>query len=240
MKSNIIARLKQDILPLQGITVRAGNNDKIKCLGQINSAFPNHQFPLGAVHEFISETDEEAASTSGFLAPVLASIMNKNGVCIWISKSRILFPPALKFFGVAPEKIFFINIKKDNDLTWAMEEALKCSTVTTVVGEIRDLSFTASRRLQLAVEESRATGFLLRNKPKKSGVTACVTRWRISPVPSDVIEDLPGLGFPKWKVELLKVRNGKPGKWIVQYHHGRYHFEYQNESVIHQLERRTG
>lgn len=40
-----------------------------------------------------------------------------------------------------------------------MEEALKCGGLAAVVGEVQDISFTASRRLQLAVEQSGVTGF---------------------------------------------------------------------------------
>jgi len=29
--------------------------------------------------------------------------------------------------------------------------------------------------------------------------------------------DLPGIGFPRWNVELLKVRNGKPGSWQMEW-----------------------
>jgi protein ImuA len=28
---------------------------------------------------------------------------------------------------------------------------------------------------------------------------------------------MPGVGFPAWKVALLKVRNGKPGTWKVEW-----------------------
>jgi protein ImuA len=28
---------------------------------------------------------------------------------------------------------------------------------------------------------------------------------------------MPGLGFARWNVELLKVRNGKPGSWQIEW-----------------------
>jgi protein ImuA len=30
-------------------------------------------------------------------------------------------------------------------------------------------------------------------------------------------DGLPGIGFPRWQVELLKVRNGKPGSWQLEW-----------------------
>jgi hypothetical protein len=43
----------------------------------------------------------------------------------------------------------------------------------------------------------------------------------ISPVQSDVIDGLPGIGFPRWNIELLKIRNGKPGTWQAEWSHGK-------------------
>ena len=76
---------------------------------------------------------------------------------------------------------------------------------------MRELNFTSSRRLQLAVEQSRVTGFIIREDPKQLGTTACISRWKINSLPSALPDKMPGLGFPRWQVELLKARNGKPG-----------------------------
>jgi protein ImuA len=88
------------------------------------------------------------------------------------------------------------------------------------VGEIRDLSFTESRRLQLAVEQSQVTGFILRHNIRNINTTACVSRWKITTLPSALPDDLPGVGFPTWRVELLRVRNGKAGVWNIQWRDG--------------------
>src|ERR1043165_8048489 len=99
-KANIIAQLQKDILPLQGFK-RTLKPAAINALPYaITNAFPNAEFPLGAVHEFISTNAEEAACTGGFISGILGSIMRSSGASIWISSDKILFPPALKLFGV--------------------------------------------------------------------------------------------------------------------------------------------
>jgi protein ImuA len=188
----------------------------------VESVFPNGVFPVGAVHEFVSAAPEHAAATGGFMAGVLGSLMRGGGACLWISVSRMLFPPALKFFGVEPDRIIFIDLKKEKDVLWAMEEALKCEGLAAVVGEVREISFTQSRRLQLAVEQSKVTGFLLSNNPAGLKTTACVARWRITPLPSETEETMPGIGFTRWNVELLKVRNGSPGNWKMEWSGGKF------------------
>ena len=221
-KADIIARLKRDILPLQGFKTSVQNAVTDTGLGVINHSFPNKIFPVGSVHEFMTECMEDAAATSGFVSGLVASLMNKKGAAIWISSSRTIFPPALQAFGIAPDRLIFIELNKETEILWVMEEALKCTGLSAVIGEIPLLSFTASRRLQLAVEQSRVTGFVLRNNPKTINTTTCVARWKISSLPSELPGSMPGVGFPRWNVELVKVRNGIPGKWQIEFAAGRF------------------
>ncbi|MDB5021005.1 MAG: Error-prone repair protein ImuA, partial [Pedobacter sp.] len=183
-------------------------------------------------HEFLTEAPEHAASSAGFISGLLNVLMQQGGACLWISVDRTIFPPALKAFGVEPDRIIFIDLRHEKDVLWAMEEALKCEGLSAVVAEARDINLTASRRLQLAVEQSKVTGFILRNDPRKLSTTACVARWRITPLPSVLEEGMPGVGYPRWTVELLKVRNGIPGSWKMEWAAGRF-VPIENTGVLH-------
>ena len=215
--ADIIAQLQRDILPLQGFKTPLHNTVIDAVPEPIKNAFPNGSFPLGAIHEFMYAGAEDAAATGGFVTAVMASLMRSGGPSIWISSSGLIFPPALKAFDIAPDKIIFIYLQKEKEILWAMEEALKCDGLSAVIGEIPELSFTASRRLQLAVEQSRVTGFILRPSFTNLNTTACLTRWKIIPLPSELPGGMPGVGFPRWNVELLKIRNGKPGAWQIEF-----------------------
>jgi protein ImuA len=239
-RAEIFSELQKEILVLQGFK-SASNSALDLGLGPIRNAFPNSSFPVGAVHEFLSTSVETNAATSGFVSGLLSTLMGKKGTTIWISASRILFPPALKNFGIQPDRFVFIDLKKEKDVLWAMDEALKCGALTAVVGELRDIDFTASRRLQLAVEESQVTGFVLRNNSKPPNTTACVSRWKITSLPSETVGGLPGIGFPHWKVELLRIRNGKPGSWDVMWKKGKFHsVENEKETSLLQPHKKTG
>jgi protein ImuA len=149
--------------------------------------------------------------------------MSKGGVAVWIGSSQKIFPPALKLFNVEPDQIIFIDTKNKRDLLWLVEETLKCEGLAAVVAEVPEVSFTASRRLQLAVEQSRVTGFLIRNNLRNINTNACTARWKISSNPSNITDEMPGIGFPVWNIELLKVRNGKPGTWQMQWTSNKLH-----------------
>jgi protein ImuA len=229
--ADIVTALRSDILRMEGL--RPVSKDVVDLgLGQICKAFPGGTFPLGAVHEFLAIEDGHAASTDGFIAGLLSSLMGDKGTALWISASRAIFPPALREFGVQPDRIVFIDLEKEKDVMWAMEEALKCSALTAVIGEMKDLTFTESRRLQLAVEQSHVTGFLVRKNVRKLNTTACVSRWKITSLPSEFIDTLPGVGFPHWKVELLRIRNGRSGVWQFKWINGRFEPVVQDHNYI--------
>jgi protein ImuA len=176
-------------------------------------------FPKGALHEFISNSSEEAACTSSFIAVILGKLMKQTGHCLWISTvpRRSVYAQALKNFDVAPERILFLDAPTAKDTLWALEEALKCEALVAVVGELNELSFNDSRRLQLAVERSQVSGFIHRFRPNTHSAVACMTRWHIRPLPSEAPDQLPGLGFPRWQVDLLKVRHAQPSAWQLEW-----------------------
>lgn len=238
-RTDIIKNLHVDILRLQGF--RPLNNEGLNlALSPFQDSFPNASFPLGAVHEFLCEQTDDKACSGGFVAGLLSYVMKGKGAAIWISASRTLFPPSLKSFGLEPDHFVFVDLKKEKDIMWAMEESLKCGAVTAVVGEIRDIDFTMSRRLQLAVEQSCATGFIIRSNYRKVNTTACVSRWKITSLTSDLQGGLPGVGFPKWRVELLRMRNGKPGVWEMEWLNGKFLPYYKEDSIYHKQQQKAG
>lgn len=230
-KKAIIRQLQEKILALEGFMPRPDGRQLDFGLGQMNAAFPGGIFPTGAVHEFISSTETCAAAANGFISGLLRAHMQKGGTCLWISTRRRLFPPALKYFGIQPHRVIFIDIRREKDVLWVMEQALKCGALAAVVAELRDISFAESRRLQLAVEDSRVTGFLHRCMPRTENTVACVSRWKISPLPGQT-EGLPGVGFPRWNVELVRIRNGRPGAWQLEWRNGafRHLLEYKQSA----------
>jgi protein ImuA len=214
-KAEILAGLRREISSLQGYRPASLQASDALGLGPICEAFPNGVFPQAALHEFLCANMEEGAASAAFISGLLAKLMQGNGVALWIGTSRTLYPPALKAFGIRPEAIIFLDLKKEKEVCWALEEALKCGALSAVVGELKELSFTESRRIQLAIESSGVPCFVLRRNAR-AGTTTAVTRWQVRPAASSA-GDMPGIGHPRWQVQLLRVRNGRAGSWNIEW-----------------------
>ena len=222
-RKELIKELKNTLLELQGFKPTDVTTDQLEFgLTAMASAFPFGTLPTGSIHEFISPTAACATATNGFVAGLLSTLMMNDKSCLWVSTKRSLFPLGLAYFGIAPHRIIFVDVQRDKDALWVMEQALKCSVLGAVVAELNEISFAQSQRLQLAVEESRVTGFLHRKKLRSTNTLACVSRWSIRPVASQVVDGLPGVGFPAWEVTLEKIRNGKAGSWTFGWRDGQF------------------
>jgi len=238
-KAEILSRLRREVLSLEGFKpLISGTHDPIG-IANINDCFPQKVFPTSALHEFICKSNEELTASSAFIAGLLSSIMLLGGKTLWITSRLPIFPHALVQCGVRPQNVIFLHLTKEKDVVKAIEEALRCKALTSVVAELPELSFTASRRFQLAIEATGISCLLLRYKPRNLA-TASVTRWHIRPVASKTEYDLPGIGYPSWKVDLQKVRNGRAGSWDLSWQEGQFK-QIGKLSVVHtSLQKKTG
>jgi protein ImuA len=66
-KADIIFQLQRDILRLQGYRYKPSDDFIRPVLGPIDFSFPNGIFPLASIHEFLTQTAEDIAATSGFI-----------------------------------------------------------------------------------------------------------------------------------------------------------------------------
>ena len=97
--AEIVSSLKEQIQLLQGIKPFCDEDEMANPYG---NKVLNKCFPLGAIHEFHCGGSEDFASTVGFTAGMIASLMKGGKYVLWISKSGDIFPPALATFGMAP------------------------------------------------------------------------------------------------------------------------------------------
>lgn len=240
-KAETLKHLRQKIQQMEGVKLDELGDVTLTGIPPLDHAFPNGHFPVSGIHECVATTQEGTAATTGFLAGLLSLLSQKGGAIIWITKNQTVFAPALTSFGIAPRDVIFVHLARDQEILWAMEEALRTPGLSAVVGELADADLTATRRLQLAVEDSHVTGFLFRINPKKTGSSSCIASWRVQAIPSQLQDGIPGMGHPRWEVELIKIRNGTPGKWMLEWKSNAFQLiEPAVVKVIEQQWRRLG
>ena len=145
------------------------------------------------------------------------------GMVLWCLPRPDLYGPGLAAHGLDPARLVLVRASRDAEILWAMEEGLRAPGIAAVVGEVGSLAAVASRRLQLAAERSGITAFLLRRwrvggqaAHERALPNAAVTRWRIAALPSKSLPGEPGVGRPRWRIELLRCRGGEPASWEVE------------------------
>ena len=188
----------------------------------LDQALPNGGLALGALHEIVGSgaDEEDGAAAAGFAAGIAGRIAS--GVVLWCLRHGDLYGPGLAAHGLDPARIVLVRAMRDDDILWTLEEGLRTPQIAAVIGEIGRLPMVAGRRLQLAAERSGITALLLRRwrtgaeaAAERARPNAAVTRWRIAPLPSLPDSSEPGIGRPRWRVELLRCRGGEPASWDV-------------------------
>ncbi len=147
------------------------------------------------------------------------------GRVLWCLAGPGLYGPGLAAFGLGAERLILVRGRDDRERLWAMEEGLKCTALAMVVGEVGRLDLGQSRRLQLAAETSGVTALLLHPRGDDGdrggdvgvGVSAALTRWRISPAPSTETQGYTGIGAACCRAELLRCKGGRPGSWLLRW-----------------------
>jgi protein ImuA len=183
-------------------------------LEALDAALPWGGVPLAALHEIegAATAGENSAAAAAFLVSILARLTPAKPV-LWCLPRPDLHPPGLALAGLAAQRLLLVRTPNERETLWAMEEGLRSRVLAAVVGEVDALSITASRRLQLAAETSGVTGFVLHRQGGIAAASAAVTRWRVVPLPAAPIAGEPGIGQPRWRVELLRCRGGVPAAW---------------------------
>ncbi|HWC55529.1 MAG TPA: recA-like protein, partial [Sphingomicrobium sp.] len=101
-----------------------------------------------------------------------------------ILESGRVHPP-----GLPTQNLIHVEARDARDALWAMEEGLRCSALSGVIGEIwcdpRTLDFTATRRLAVASERSGVAAFLIR-LGGSANLSGARMRWRIASAASPV------------------------------------------------------
>ncbi len=187
---------------------------------EVDSRLPGGGLARGALHEVAGGSNGaiDGAAAGLFAAGIAARATGKT---LWCITRPDLFAPALAQAGLAADRVVYVEAGDDKMVLACMEEGLRHGGLGAVVGEIAKLSMTASRRLQLAAEETGSIGIALRRWRRHSDAydfgmqTAARTRWRVSVIPSEPLP-VPGIGRHRWLIELAHVKGAESADFELE------------------------
>lgn len=185
----------------------------------------------GALHEVAAAAYRDMGAATGFAAALASAAMKHSALpVLWCEAARPpfdmgrLYGAGLAAFGIDPARLLVALPPSDTDCLWIMEEALRAEAFAAVIGEVDGrsaaLTLSATRRLQLAAEETE-TPALLFTGHGKAVASVAVTRWHVA---AGASADVPGMeaserlpGAPRWSVSLMRCRGGRPGTWLTSW-----------------------
>lgn len=224
MRTEIVATLRAQVAALERGNGAGPASSRLPFgLPALDAHLPGRGLALGTVHELFAggPAVEHGAAPALFAASVLA---RRPGPVLWIATRCDLYPPALARVGLDPDRLVFVDTR--HGALRAAEEGLRHPGLAGVVCEHEGrLGLVVSRRLQLVAEATDVLGFVLRRSPRFDdpalrAPSAAATRWRItglpSPPPLPHAPDVPGLGRPLWRLELLRCRGGEAASFVVE------------------------
>ncbi len=186
----------------------------------LDAHLPGGGLAQAALHEVggTGNAAVDGAAAALFAAGIAA---RTGGPVLWCHARADLFAPALAQAGLAPDRVIHVEAGDEAGVLACLEEGLRHGGLGAAVGELARLPMVASRRLQLAAEASGTLGLVVRRwrRPGDAALfaqpTAAATRWRIAPLPSTPLP-VPGVGRPRWRVELVRCRGGEGAAFEVE------------------------
>jgi protein ImuA len=170
----------------------------------------------------LSEAFPASSKDAGAVGYVLAALAKGAAPVLWVQDRVCLKEAGAPYLpGLFGRQVIRVDLSRPVDVLWAMEEGLRCSALSGVIGEIWGnpavLDFTATKRLALRAESYRMPCWLIRRNAAPD-LSAARNRLRIASLPSaGDPHDPEAPGLPRWNVELFRSRSHAPGTWVASY-----------------------
>jgi protein ImuA len=210
-----------------GLSLVAGGGSRAAKIDQLPSGLGERWHLPAPLSPTLAELFPAHPRDGGWAGFLLAQVESGKPL-LWVQErmaileSGRVYPP-----GLPTQDLIHVEARDARDALWAMEEGLRCTALSAVIGEIwgdpRALDFTATRRLAVASERSGVAAFLIR-LGGHANLSGARMRWRIASAPS-LVNDLDprAPGLPAWDAELFRARGMPTGRWSIAHEAGAFH-----------------
>ena len=175
---------------------------------------------VGCQTPLSEESGDEVFFSQSPLTPALSSTTsNVTGresdetarVLVVVDARGEFYPPAAAVWGINLERLLIVRPRRKADLLWAWDQALRCPAVGAVWGAVEKLDTRTFRRWQLAAEEGRGLGFLVRPADIRGQPSWADVRLLVRPVGRIDNPSYKTRHTRRLRVEVLRCRGGQAG-----------------------------
>jgi protein ImuA len=210
-----------------GLSLVGGGASRSPAIRQLQSELGERWILPSPTVPTLSELFAVHPRDGGWAGFLLAQLSTEKPL-LWVQdrmailESGRIHPP-----GLPTQDLIHVEARDAKDALWAMEEGVRCSCLSAVIGELwgdpRTLDFTATRRLAVAAERSGTPCWLVR-LGGTANLSGARMRWRIGSAPSLANAfDPRASGAPAWNAELFRAREAPPGRWSLTHDADRFH-----------------
>lgn len=157
---------------------------------------PGGGWPLGALTEILTGNGDPGCLW--LTLPALTELSRRQRWIAMIAPPCIPYAPALAGLGMDIGKILLIHPRAHGDALWAVEEALRSDTCSSVLFWLNGPDNKTLRRLQLAAERGGTLGFCFRPEKNAGQRSTAAVRLKAAPAKHGAV------------VDILKARGGRP------------------------------
>ena len=176
--------------------------------------------PCAALHEIGSVAPVHLGAAAGFTLALATRAQERGKETLWIItdcsllQTGTLYGPGLHQFGLSVDRLLIARVARPVDALFAMEEALKCRALSTVVAEFAETQ-TSPQRSGSRLQPARAarSHFCCVTRPTRAPSVA-TTRWEVASAQSQP-DEFGGLRSAGFALTLTRNRRGTCGAWTI-------------------------
>jgi len=161
----------------------------------LDACLPGHGWPEGALTELF--TPVAGIGELSLLMPLCARLSQAGRWIVFVSPPHVPYAPGLAAAGLDLRRLLLVDSRAGKETLWTLEQTLKSRRCGAVLAWMPTLDPASMRRLQLACEEGRSSGFLFLPEAAARNASTAALRLRLTASPEGELD-----------VHVLKRRGG--------------------------------
>jgi protein ImuA len=164
----------------------------------LDAVLPGGGWQVGTIIELMPA--ETGIGELRVLMPALARLTRADRHVALVAPPYIPYAPAFVQHGVCMDRLLVIHARQPNDILWAFEQTLRCTSFGAVLAWPSSVRDREVRRLQLAAEAGQTLGFMYRTPAAALEASPAAVRLKLRAGADGALN-----------IDILKCRGGRSG-----------------------------